>query len=103
MRNSIGQQYLVYIEFIPGGCLSPDELFSRVNAKWNWVEEPQQVGNLGRPVKPLSALCIAEYESIEQLAFDLSIMPGAGISNVEISPVPVETETSIESFSGVAR
>jgi hypothetical protein len=34
-----------------------------------------------------SAICIADYESLEQLTMDLSIMPGAGIANIEIVPI----------------
>jgi len=74
-------QCLVFVKFLPGGSLSPEEFLSRINAQWSWFEEVRD------NELPRSALCITDYESIEQLTIDLSIMPGAGISNVEVLPV----------------
>lgn len=85
---------LVFVKFLPGGSLSPEEFFARIKSEWNCVED----GPGNRPgednrerkahtQKARSAICIAEYDSIQQLAIDLAIMPGAGISNVEVLPV----------------
>jgi hypothetical protein len=38
-----------------------------------------------------SAIYIAECDSIGQLAMDLAILPGAGISNIEVVTIPQET------------
>jgi hypothetical protein len=38
-----------------------------------------------------SAFAIADYLSIEQLAIDLAVIPGAGIAGIEVFPI-TETE-----------
>jgi hypothetical protein len=88
-------QCLVLVKFLDGGSLSPEEFFSRVGAQWNWVDYGSRVksGNDGsaRPdgyqLKAKEAICIADYESVEQITIDLAIMPGAGISAVEVYPI----------------
>ncbi len=42
-----------------------------------------------------AAVGVADYDSVEQLSIDISIMPGASISNVEVIP--------IEEVGGVAQ
>lgn len=88
---------LVFVKFLPGVTLPPDELISHINTRWSWIEDTE-----GRELKiddiqettsfqsPRSAIYIADYESIEQLALDLAIMPGAGIYNVEIVTISEE-------------
>jgi hypothetical protein len=93
-------QCLVLVKFLPDGSISPEEFFTRIKARWYWLEDiqnnnPEEKG-LSKTVRiktARSAMCIADYESIEQLAIDLSIMPGAGISEVEVLPV-AETNTT---------
>ena len=92
---------LVLVKFLPGGSIAPGEFFARINAQWGCLEErrdseSQQADfkKIAQAQSPRSAICIAEYESIEQLSLDLSIMPGAGIFNVEVLPVIEESETS---------
>ena len=87
---------LVLVKFLPEGSLSPEEFFSRINARWSWLEIRDDV-DLGEVCldrtnvrSPRSAICIADYDSIEQLAMDLATMPGAGISNVEVMPISGE-------------
>ncbi len=86
-------QCLVFVKFLPGGSLAPEEFFARIKAQWFWLEDSRdnksketEFGRTAHAQSPRSAVCIAEYDSIEQLAIDLSIMPGAGISNVEVAP-----------------
>jgi hypothetical protein len=74
--------------------LPPDEFFARINAKWSRLEEKDPLEleethqkRVAHLKLPKSAICITDYESIEQLAIDLAIMPGAGISNVEVIPL----------------
>ncbi|MFA5309781.1 MAG: hypothetical protein WC370_09915 [Dehalococcoidales bacterium] len=85
---------LVLVRFLPGGSLSPVELFSRLNAKWSYVENkdcpaPESSGAAKGPSNqsPGYGICLADYASIEQLSLDLAIMPGAGISSVEVVPL----------------
>ena len=77
---------LVFVKFLPGGSLAPEEFFARLNAQWWWLEDHNDSTERHTP-SSRSAICIADYESVEQLALDLSIMPGAGISNVEVVPI----------------
>jgi hypothetical protein len=98
---------LVFVKFLPGGSIPPDEFFLRINAKWSHLEQIEDtesknaLGKTTRPQSPKSAICIADYDSIEQLTTDLAIMPGAGISNVEVVPISEETDYQ-HLFSGVS-
>jgi hypothetical protein len=84
---------LVLVKFLPGGSLDPEEFLSRINSQWSWIEENSgelfepALFNKNRTVSPRAAMCITEYDSVQQLSIDLSIMPGAGISNVEVIPI----------------
>lgn len=90
---------LVFVKFLPGGSLSPEEFFGRLNAQCicfqredDKLTEKTDSPKTVRTLRPRSAICVADYESIEQSAIDLAIMPGAGISNVEVVPISEETE-----------
>lgn len=90
---------LVLVKFLPGGSVAPEELFARINARWSWLEETHNTGSKEAKVNrmtdtqtPRTVICITDYESIEQLAADLAVMPGAGISNVEVFPVSESEE-----------
>ena len=99
---------LVFGKFLPGGSLAPEEFFARINAQWSWLEDMRDV-DPGKAIfetgahaqYPRSAICITDYDSIEQLSIDLSIMPGAGISNIEVLPLSEEVEPkhSYQGFS----
>jgi hypothetical protein len=86
--------FAVYVKFLPGGSIPPEEFFARINARWYWLENPHNVESRNASSEittlvpsPKSAICIADYDSIQQLAIDLAIIPGAGISNIEVVPV----------------
>jgi hypothetical protein len=89
---------LVLVRFLPGGSLPPEEFFRRLNTRWQWLEgsEDEPASTLSEGVNHApsirSAVCLADYESIEQLTIDLAIMPGAGISSVEVVPIAEEEE-----------
>ncbi|MFH1031320.1 MAG: hypothetical protein V1767_01935 [Chloroflexota bacterium] len=94
-------QCLVFVKFLEGCSLPPDNFFSRINAKWSWLEETNEAESpetdfegTSRLQPPRSAICIADYESIEQLAIDLAIMPGAGISQIDVVPLSDETDNA---------
>jgi hypothetical protein len=96
---------LVLVKFLPGGSLPPEEFFRRLNAQWHWLEgrDSNSIEAISEETDHIpsvrSAVCLADYESIEQLTIDLSIMPGAGISSVEV--VSISQENDIEQRSGV--
>ena len=88
---------LVFVRFLSGGSLPPDEFFALIKAQWSWIEHKDYTESGATGLKRTTqssraAICIADYESIEQLAIDLAIMPGAGISNVEVVPLSEEME-----------
>jgi len=86
--------FAVYVKFLPGGSIAPEDFFARINAQWYWLEDAHNTGSRnassGKTTlaqSPKSAICIADYDSIQQFAIDLAIMPGAGISNIEVVPI----------------
>ena len=85
--------FLVHVNFLPRGALTPEEFFKRINARWSCVDIPSGYDNTGTGndrgewYRARSGVCIADYDSIQQFTLDLSIMPGAGIYNIEIEPV----------------
>ena len=90
---------LVLVRFLPGGSLPPEEFFARLDAQWSWIEGTDDKASTTkdnndafRSGQARAAVGIADYESVEQLAVDLAIMPGAGISNVEVVPIADEAE-----------
>jgi hypothetical protein len=91
-------QCLVLVKFQSGGSLPPEEFFRRLNTRWQWLESREGESANAFPGKAnhvpsvRSAVCIADYESIEQLTIDLTIMPGAGISSVEVVPIHEKNE-----------
>ena len=90
---------LVFVRFLPGGSLPPEEFFARVNAEWSILDNesgagsPVGHGTSPRNQSPRSAMCIADYDSVEQLGLDLAILPGAGLSAVEVVPMPDVADT----------
>ncbi len=98
---------LVLVRFLPGGSLPPDEFFARLQAKWMWLEGGNGSGprsmvdrNSADFLQPRAAVGIADYDSVQQLSIDISIMPGSGISNVEV--VPIEEVYGAGQFPGVS-
>ncbi len=89
---------LILVKFLAGGSLSPDEFFSRIGALWSWADyippeknTPNRDGRQTQPPRAREGICIADYESVEQFSIDLAIMPGAGISSVEVIPITEKT------------
>ena len=84
---------LVKVDFLPGGSLPPAVFFSSLNAIWSHIESPLCKSEIpedrgpSTQKLPVSGLCIADYDSIEQLSIDLAIMPGAGIAEIEVIPL----------------
>ena len=90
---------LVFVKFLPGVSLPPEELLAGINSQWIWLEGTDDKQSLNSAVSrttsfqsPRAAICIADYESIDQLAIAVAIMPGAGISNIEVVPISEDTE-----------
>jgi hypothetical protein len=76
---------LVSVKFSPDGSLPPEEFFNRINARWNWQEDTEKKSTDSQ--MPRLAVGIADYDSLEQLAMDLAIMPGAGIYDITVYPL----------------
>jgi hypothetical protein len=86
---------LCYAKFLPSGSITPGEFFAHVGTKWSCVEDTPNplvnTSNLGKfrnRSLPKSIVFITDCQSVEQLTSDLATLPGAGISNFEIFPVP---------------
>ncbi|MBN2239977.1 MAG: hypothetical protein JW712_09385 [Dehalococcoidales bacterium] len=99
---------LVFVKFLPGGSISPDQFFAHLDAEWGWYDENEEMTEMGnendtRP-EVRSAVCVTDYDSIQQLAIDISIMPGAGIAGIEVVPVSeLDMETNyISSLSATS-
>lgn len=75
--------FLVHVNFLPGGSISPEEFFSRINAMWSFIDEPDEYYRNN----PRSGICISDFNSIQRFNFDLSVMPGSGISEIMIEAV----------------
>ena len=94
---------LVFVRFLPDGAMQPEDFFSQVNAEWSLVEEFEDKRLQGENVqtqktrKVKSGICIADYDSIEQLSIDLAGMPGTGILNIEIMTVTGEINSFVPS------
>jgi hypothetical protein len=93
--------YLVKVRFMPGGSMCPEEFFRRINAVWCMTESKDEgahvrsVRGAGGGEAEVNGFCIAEFDSIEQLAVDLSVMPGAGIANISIESLSAAGVTAL--------
>jgi hypothetical protein len=84
---------LCYAKFLPGGAIPLGEFFAHIGTQWTCIEDTAHVSNktsnsLRNPKLPKSIVFIADCQSVKQLTTDLATMPGAGIANLEIFPVP---------------
>ena len=94
---------LVHVKFMPEGSVSPDEFFSCLNARWFCYGNPDDPTPPNqppdapeeRPNACKEAFCLTDYESIQQMALDLAIMPGAGIANIEVFPLTDQKQDSL--------
>ena len=90
---------LCYAKFLSGGTIPLGEFFAHIGTKWSCIEDSHntsvKTSNPGiarnRSVTK-SVVFIADCKSVKQLTSYLVTMPGAGISNVEIFPVPEVVE-----------
>ncbi len=90
---------LCYAKFLSGGAIPPGEFFAHLGIKWSCIEDsPKAVIKTSNPgmtyhrLLPKSIVFIADCKSVAQLTLDLATMPGAGISNLEVFPVPEVVE-----------
>jgi len=86
---------LCYAKFLSGGSISLGEFFAHIGTKWTCIEDTSTVinrhSNHGVNHNSLlrkSIVFIADCKSIEQLTSELATLPGAGIANLEVFPVP---------------
>jgi hypothetical protein len=82
------------------GAIAPSEFFARIGTKWSYLEDSfngeHKTSKYHRTRNnrqlPHSIIFITDCQSVEQLTSDFAAMPGAGISNLEIFPVPEVVE-----------
>jgi hypothetical protein len=99
-------KFLMIIEGVPGGVLMPPEQFLALcKAQWAWSRKGREakraevVYGLADHAGGLMGGCaVVNYESAEQLAEDLAIMPAAGLATVKMYPLvaPEVVEKMIE-------
>ena len=90
---------LCYAKFMSNGSIAPGEFFAHINTKWSCVEDTHNTliktsnpGIARNHSVTKSVVFIADCKSVKQLTSYLVTMPGAGICNVEIFPVPEVVE-----------
>ena len=87
---------LCYAKFLSNGSIPPGEVFAHLGAKWTCIEDTNKTSNKNRYLDMNrnnrflhhSIVFITDCKSVEQLTSDLETMPGAGLSNIEVFPVP---------------
>jgi hypothetical protein len=86
---------LCYAKFLPGGAIPLSEFFAHIGTQWTCIEDTVHVSNktsnsntIRNPKLSKSMVFIADCQSVKQLTTDLATLPGAGIANLEIFPVP---------------
>jgi hypothetical protein len=86
---------LCYAKFLPSGAIPLGEFFAHIGTQWSCIEDTAHISNktpnsgtLRNTKLPKSIVFIADCQSVKQLTTDLATMPGAGIANLEIFPVP---------------
>ncbi len=97
-------QCLAVVTFLPGCSLPPEEFSKHLKHRWTWIENTADIHipkpNFNETHHSLPAkftVFIADYESVEQMAMDLAIIPGAGISSIEILPVSYGSKYHVQS------
>jgi hypothetical protein len=90
---------LCYAKFPSSGTIPPSEFFAHIGTIWSYIEDNTKTtiktSNLGLTRNnqfPVSIVFITDCKSLEQLSSDLARMPCAGISNVEVFPMPGKKE-----------
>ena len=98
-------KFLIIIEGVPGGALTPEQFLALNKANWAWSRKLQET----RKAEVVYALAdhagglmggvgILNYESAEQMAEDLAALPVAGLATIKVYPLvaPEVTEKIIE-------
>lgn len=90
---------LCHAKFMSNGSIAPGEFFAHIGTKWSCVEDtpnvsihPSNPAVARKHLLPKSIVFIVDCQSVKQLTSDLATLPGAGISNVEIFPLPEVVE-----------
>ncbi len=86
---------LCYAKFLSGGSIPLGEFFAHISTKWTCMEDASTVTNRNpnqginhNSLIRKSIVFIADCKSVEQLTSELATLPGAGIANFEVFPVP---------------
>ena len=86
---------LCYAKFLSNGSVSHDEFFAHMGAKWVNIEDTSTASNKNvhrnlthNNLLRKSIVFVIDCKTPEQIASALATMPGAGISNIEVFPVP---------------
>ena len=90
---------LCYAKFLSGGSIPLGAFFAHIGTKWTCMEDtstatsrnPNQGINHNSLLRK-SIVFIADCKSVEQLTSELATLPGAGIANFEVFPVPEMVE-----------
>jgi hypothetical protein len=91
---------LCYAECMDNGTIAPGEFFAHISTKWSCLGDSSKAEYKTSKYRtahnnrqlPHSIIFITDCLSVEQLTSDLAAMPGAGISSLEIFPVPEMVE-----------
>jgi hypothetical protein len=85
---------LVTVRGVQGQTISPEELFSRLSARWMWVKERKQPEKAEAPkientnFKAVAlGMCVVEGTSLADISTELAKLPGAGILSIEVYPL----------------
>ena len=86
---------LCYAKFSSVGSAFPCEFFSHLGAKWTCIEDTAKDSNEAvlhnlndSSLLHRTIVFIAECKTIDQLTSALETLPGAGVSKIEVFPVP---------------
>ena len=93
-RGDAAVRFLVAVRGVQGQTISPEELFSRLSARWMWVEERQQPEKAKAPKleetnskEVAVGICVTESDSLADISAQLVKLPGAGIMSIEVYPL----------------
>lgn len=91
----INMRCLCCAKFLSNGSVAPDEFFSHLGAKWTCIENTAKDLRKTIPGKPArnsslheSIVFITDCKTLKQLTLAVATMPGAGISSIEVFPMP---------------
>lgn len=86
---------LCYAKFLSNGSVSHDEFFTHMDAKWVSIEDTSTASNQNMHSKLTqdnlfhkSIVFVIDCKTMEQISSAVATMPGAGLSDIEVFPVP---------------